>query len=191
MKIALNSLAAAAIAVMVGLGSAALALRYPIETDWVRSGAWKTNLEAGSSQAGIYSRGRIAVAGLFALNKSETIYFLAEHDDDGRAMSSRCDYRIEGKDFNARWWSITAYGPTFFLIPNQLNRYSYNMNNLARDAQGNYVIRLSSAPKDMNWLPSGNAPRVYLNLRLYNPDPSTAKDPAAVETPRIIREACR
>jgi hypothetical protein len=44
----------------------------------VTNGLWRTNLALGSSQAGLYVRALVARTGLFALNRSETIYFIIQ-----------------------------------------------------------------------------------------------------------------
>ena len=125
------------------------------------------------------------------MNQSETIYFIAAVDDDGDRLHSNCDYRIEGRDIQTRWWSITAYGADHFLIANEKNRYAFNGQDVVRAADGTYRILLSATAKAGNWLPSGNQNQLYLALRLYNPRPAVYQDPAGVGLPRIIKGACR
>ena len=126
MKLFWKYLAVILIAVILGVGSFALTIRFPAKGTIVTNGPWETDLSAGSPQSGMYMRARVAIMALFALNKSEAVYFIARKDSEGNPLNSRCNYRIEGTDMPARWWSITALGWNYFLIPNEANRYSYN-----------------------------------------------------------------
>jgi len=140
----------------------------------------------------MYLRAVIARVGLFALNKTETIYYNADRDDEGRGLRSGCDYRIEGQEVPARWWSITLYGADNFLVANPQHRYSYNMKNVAREPDGSYKIFVSRSAHAGNWIPSGEAEQALaLSLRCYNPEAVLYEKPEAVELPRIIREGCR
>jgi len=192
MSFLLKCLASVLFALALGVGSALWAISSPPGKNLnVTNGAWRTNLAIGSSQAGMYIRALIARSGLFALNPSETIYFVADSDDNGQPLHSKCNYRIEGQDIAARWWSITAYGADHFLIANDKNRYSFSGQDVIRAADGTYRILMSSTAQSGNWLPAGNQDQLYLALRLYNPQPAVYKNPAAVALPRIIREECR
>lgn len=178
-------------ALILGVGSALWAIRSVTQTAWLQNGAWRVNLAVGSSELGMYSRAAVSYGGLFAMQKSEAIYFSASTDDGGRPLQSNCDYRIQGTDFDSRWWSITLYGADYFLIPNDQDRYSYNGGNLARQSDGSYRIWISNSARQGNWIPSGNEEQLYLNLRLYNPSQSIYEQPERVKLPRIIKEVCR
>jgi hypothetical protein len=111
----------------------------------VDNGPWRTSLYIGSSESGPYLRARIAVHGLLALSREETLYYTATGDSDGHALAGNCSYRIEGRDPPARWWSITAYGADDFLIPNSAERYSVSMNSVARGPDGTFALTVSKA----------------------------------------------
>ncbi|MBN2160330.1 MAG: DUF1214 domain-containing protein [Spirochaetes bacterium] len=193
MRSFLKIAALVAAAFLLGAGSFGLAVYFPPEGAIVTNGPWQTDLSVGSKQTGMHMRARVALMGLFALKKSEAVYFIAREDSEGRPLDSSCDYRLEGRDLPARWWSITALGPTFFLIPNDEGRYSVTWANVARERDGRYVIRLSPERKEGNWIPTGSrdAGRINLTLRLYRPPASVLERPGGVELPTIVREACR
>ncbi|MCJ7774381.1 MAG: DUF1214 domain-containing protein [Desulfobacterales bacterium] len=191
MKTGFKIVAALIIALILGVGSALILIRSPSAKASTKNGAWSVNLAIGSKQAGMYPRAVVARIGLFALNKSEAIYFSASTDDDGQLLHSGCDYRIEGNDLDARWWSITVYGADQFLIPNEKNRYAFNGKNVKREKDGSYQIHVSSAPKEKNWLPAGNEKQLYILLRLYNPENSVYDNPGKIKMPRIVKEGCR
>ena len=155
----------------------------------VSDGPWKTSLYAGAREGGPYLRAQIAVHGLLALNRQETIYYTAATDSDGNALSGACVYRIAGRDPPARWWSITAYGADDFLIPNAAGRYSVSMNSVARRADGTFTITVSKGAAAANWIAVADG-TFNLSLRLYNPAAAVAADPAHVALPAIARVHC-
>ena len=189
MRLALKSLAALVIGTAAGL---ALTWASVFETQFgtVRDGPWFTSLATGSVDSGRYLRAFVAVHGLLALNRHETIYYNAAVDSSGEKLSGRCDYTIEGRDPDARWWSITAYGPDDYLIPNRARHYSESMNSVMRRDDGSFVITVSQDARDANWIPVG-AHDFSLTLRLYNPDGRLAGDPARARLPDIHKERCR
>jgi hypothetical protein len=154
----------------------------------VQCGDWRHYPDYGSSTANPYVRAQTQIVGPLALARTEAIYFVADRDDRGELLRPTCNYRIEGGDVAARWWSITAYGDDHHLIPNPLNRYSYNSANVSKDADGSWTIHLSSTEKPGNWIPTGDGSRFELFWRMYNPAPAVLEDVASVHAPRIIRE---
>lgn len=178
---------------LIGVGSAALVLARGVQGGGVRNGPWTTNLAIGSAAADPWTRASVAIAGLFALSREETLYFTAFTDSHGVPLrSSRC-YRIAGRDPGARWWSITAYGADHYLIANPENRYSVSMHGVVRDADGGFAIYAGRAAPAPNPLPIGareaDAP-FSLTLRLYNPSPEAVAAPATTPLPGIETEAC-
>src|SRR5215831_13204955 len=154
---------------MLGVGSAALSIRWLSRRGGIQVGPWRTSTTVGGSNSGMYERATAATHALFVLNRSETIYYRAHTDDAGRDLTARCDYEIRGRPLDARWWSITAYGPDDFLIRNREKRYSFNMANLAKEPDGSFLIRASAKSQPGNWLPRGGSGHVLFTLRLYAP----------------------
>lgn len=175
------------VAVILALASAWWMLfRAPSSSQSVTVGPWHTSLVTGSVDADIYTRARVAIGGLFALNRSETIYFTALKDDDGRPLRARCSYAVEGRPVAARWWSITVYADDHFLIPNAANRFSYNMGNLKLGTDGTFRVMVAPTEQAGHWLPTGDGGGGFnLLFRLYNPSPEIAADPATVKLPSI------
>jgi hypothetical protein len=178
--------AAVVVAVALGLGSAWWAINRPFPS--IQNGAWQHDSLTGSAAANPYLRARVARFALLALNSSEALYFFATTDDRGDPLQCNTTYRVEGKDLDARWWSITVYGADDFLIPNEQNRYSYNMSNLARNPDGSYRVCCSCSPKPGNWLPTGKGETFILALRLFNPGAAVRDRLATIDLPRIVRE---
>jgi len=155
----------------------------------VKDGPWHTSLSAGSSAGDPYTRASVAVHGLLALNRSETIYYSATSDGDGHALQGNCRYEIRGRDPDARWWSITAYAGDDFLIPNPAHRYSISKSSLQHETDRSFVATVSAQRALGNWIPLGNG-AFSLSLRLYSPGPAVTGDPAHAALPAITRLSC-
>lgn len=175
--------------IAAGVASALLAVNYVAELFSVSNGPWKVSMLAGSEGADIYTRAAIALNALFALNKSEAVYFIAKTDSRGNPLRLECDYRIEGKALPARWWSITAYGSDLFLIPNDYDKYSVTSASIEISDEG-WTVRLSDSPKEGNWIPISGKGQFHLVLRLYNPDEVVYSSPDSINLPEIILEGC-
>lgn len=181
--------------VLAGIATGVLAAR-PIvaalvERSAVRAGAWRTSVATGSVDANLYERAAIAVAGLYALSKDETVYYTAFTDSAGVPLDGRCDYRLAGEPLPSRWWSLTLYGDDHYLVDNPARIYSRHAGNLEFDPAGAYVITVSAQSQPRNWLPAPASGAFSITARLYNPDPAIRRDPTAVALPRIERGACR
>jgi hypothetical protein len=185
--------AATVLGVVLGLASAYAALLSLRGQHVIKNGPWATSLTIGGTDADMYTRASVAISGLFALNKHETIYFNAEHDSAGEALDPACTYRLEGRDPDTRWWSVTLYADDNYLIPNPANRYSVSQSNVVRAPGGNFVIRLSPSPAagtpEANWIPT-SPDGFQVTLRLYNPGDTVKANPAAAPLPAILKEAC-
>ena len=186
------------VALILGLGTGWLAVLGAVQASGVTNGPWFTSLAIGSTASGPYARAQIALTGLLALNKSEAVYFTATHDSAGEALTGACDYRITGRNMAARWWSLTAYGADNFLIPNEADRYSFNVTSLGLRASplGRWEVIASAAPRPGeagkgNRLPVADGEFFSLTLRLYNPAPRVVEAPGEIALPAIERLACR
>ena len=174
-------------AVVLGLGSAWWVLKKaPWMNTTVQVGSWKTNLLAGSQDADIYTRASVAVNALLALDRSETMYFIANKDDSGAPLRSRCTYRVEGVAPKARWWSITAYADDMFLFDAPAGHYSLNGSTARLDEKGQFT--LTTGPKEqagVHWLPTPGDRGLVLTLRVYNPEQGLQAAPGSLVAPRL------
>jgi hypothetical protein len=192
------------LAVALGLGSAWAVLRGGSNFG-AAAGPWRVSTLAGSPEADLYTRARVALGGLLALNREETMYYVAFHDSAGRPLRSRCTYRVSGRPPPARWWSVTAYAEDFFLFSNEARRYSVNGSTAALDAQGRFsfvsgperpvVLQAintpgseGTPPSGATWLPTPGDRGLLFTLRVYNPDPALVAAPGALrDAPTIER----
>jgi hypothetical protein len=155
----------------------------------ISNGAWKTDPAVVTAQTDAYRRAFVATHGLFALNRSEAIYYTASTDSDGRALTGQCHYKVEGPVPDARWWSITAYGPDDYLIANPTGRYSVTKQQVAPDAHGRIVVLVGGNSGGNNWIAAGTG-RFSLSLRLYNPGPEFIAAPGDAALPALLRVGC-
>ncbi len=176
--------------VALGAGSLWGTIRYMSDSQFVMNGPWRTSLATGSAEAGPYLRLVIALAGLLALNREEAIYFVAATDSSGELLRGACTYRVSGIQPRARWWSITAYGDDFYLIPNEQGVYSASPANLSLAGEERFVLDVGPSPTGGNWIPTGAARHFDLTLRLYNTGPEVAADPTGIELPAIEKVGC-
>jgi hypothetical protein len=176
-------------AIAIGLGSAWWVLKAaPWMNTSVTVGAWKGNMRAGSPSADMYTRASVALNALLALDRGETMYFIATHDDQGRPLRSHCNYRIQGTPPQARWWSVTAYANDLFLFDAVNRNFSLNGSTAVLDAQGHFQLTTGPHAVDGSfWLPTPGNSGVVLALRLYNPEPSLQAAPASLQPPTITR----
>lgn len=170
-------------AAAVGLGSTWFVLKR-VGLEGVTAGAWRADLLAGSAEAGLYTRARIAVNAVLALDRSETIYFLATHDDLGEPLRAECRYRLSGTAPHAAWWSITAYADDNFLFPVESHRYSISGNflNIAAGEPFSATIGPENTSADIDTAGTGD---LRLTLRLYKPGAALQRDPATLKAPAI------
>ena len=175
------------VGLIVGIGSAWLWLT---RTDPAgkRIGSWLVNLEAGSTDASMYTRARIALKALLALDRRETLYYIAQQDDAGRPLRAECRYLVSGSIPAARWWSVTAYADDIFLFPNPDKKYSVSGENPTGRTLGSFRMVTGPTPPitgGIEWVPTPGKGDLLLTLRLYNPMPELQADPGALAAPSI------
>jgi hypothetical protein len=188
-RTALKILAVLVVGAALGLFATWLTVVRGAMPGGVSDGPWTTNLLTGSSGGSMYVRAAVALHGLLALNRSETIYYGAQTDSDGASLDGACTYLVTGRDPPARWWSVTVYGADDFLIANSAKRYSVSKTSVMRDASGGFTATIAPQAKGVNALPT-NGEKFNLTLRLYNPAAAVAADPAHIALPTIKKVSC-
>jgi len=182
--------------VFLGVGTAWWAIRNGgAAQSLVKVGPWETSLLAGSPTADPYTRARVAVVGLLALGRQETLYFVARTDSSGQALRSRCQYRIDGLAPPARWWSLTAYADDHFLFEAPQDRFSLNGATALLDTQGEFHVLTgptkptggAATGDHLAWLPTPGDRGLELTLRLYHPLPQLQREPRELIAPTIKR----
>lgn len=181
-------------AVAAGVGSAVWSLKR-VPDAGLAVGPWQFSLLAGSSQADAHTRARVALGALLALERRETMYYLAQHDSQGAPLRARCHYRVSGVPPAARWWSLTAYADDLFLFPDDAQRYSLNGSTAVLDASGQFHAAsgpTAAADAAWPWLPTPGDRGLRFVLRVYQPAAGLGAEPASLVPPRIEAQGhCR
>jgi hypothetical protein len=157
--------------IVLGAASAWAALELGRSNFSETYGAWSHSRAAGSTAAGPYTRAVIAREGLLALNAREAVYFTLARDDQGRPLREDCVYELGGRDFAARWWSVTLYANDDFLAQNNDHAASVDASRIRPAPGGRWRARIAPVRGDAaHWLSSRAAGRGFsLTLRVYNP----------------------
>lgn len=173
------------ISLLIGWGIAYYRIHHWTNKDaTIVNGAWQGDNLAQVGKSPLLTA-RSAVATLYALNPSEVIYLVAQQDSKGEELNAENDYVIKGIPLDARYWSITLYGEDFFLVPNEVDKFSYNLDNVKYETDSSFIINISSLKKEHNWLPSRKSGRFYLTIRMYHPQQHVYKDIESVQLPTI------
>tara|TARA_R110002153_G_scaffold13189_13_gene49383 strand:- start:8848 stop:9450 length:603 start_codon:yes stop_codon:yes gene_type:complete len=179
--------------IFIGVSSGMWLLKAEIANTSTKNGAWSYNPHVGSKDASGLTRAAVAVIGFLGLAKEESIYFIANKDDNNDLLSGACSYKVTGmiSPDDARWWSITVYDTnTNKLIKNPQNHYSFNGDNIENSQGGSFVFHISANKKAGNWLPIQKDPQFDLTLRMYNPSKTSSEQIATLDLPKISKESC-
>ncbi|MAK63333.1 MAG: hypothetical protein CMF75_01105 [Maricaulis sp.] len=166
-----------------GIAAAIFLVFGPVEIGGIRNGPWQTNANIGAPDAGPILRAVVARRGLLALNRSETVYFTAWEDSQGRPLSDDCRYAVAGQDMPTRWWSLTLYAEDNFLPRNGDNAFALTRTDLGAEEWGFIAAPTRFGPA--HWLSTRNAGAFSITLRLYHPEDVVRSAPESLDLPTI------
>ena len=173
---------------VVGAGSAVVYMRQGMVH---AEGNWMGSKVTGSVDADAWTRARVALSGLLALNHSQALYFVRKVDEAGRPLLETCRYRIAGGPLPGRWWSVTVYAPDNYLPQNDDRALSVDATRAKPDATGQWqAVAASKREPGALWVSTRNAGHFDLTLRLYNPTPAAQADFTTIQMPQVTRIGC-
>ncbi|MFC3710966.1 DUF1214 domain-containing protein [Sphingoaurantiacus capsulatus] len=181
---------AVVVGLVVGVGSAAYAVRSGAFGSGQQIGPWRTGTDYGTAEASARTRAIVALSGLLALPAREARYYTAVADDAGAPLDGNCSYTVSGGELPGRWWSLTLYDGEGYLVANDANRFSVASAALAPAERKGWTIKVSPTRTDGHWLPSGGAERFQLTLRTYRPADEGRSSPPRDALPRIAKGDC-
>lgn len=152
---------------------------------------WVADWAIGAKGATPYMRAYVARYGLLALPKTEAVYFVRTVDDDGKALTSGCNYVVSGEAQMAKWWSITLYDNMGYLVTSLENAYSVDQTGLG---DGDWSVEVSAEPSGSSqaWLFSQGAGAFELMLRAYKPEQTLLEKPYEnFKPPSVARLSCK
>jgi hypothetical protein len=157
----------------------------------LHNGPWTTALNYGTTDTDALTRASVALRGLLALPSTETVYWSADNDKDGKPLAGNCTYSMTGGALDARWWSVTYYDRKGYLVANPANIWSFSGASLTEADKGGWRVAITrDKPNAGHWLPSRKDQPFNLTLRMYNPGEGFRKAPDKAALPIITREAC-
>ena len=151
-------------------------------------GPWTTGGDFGTARAGAFTRAVVSLRGLLALPAHEARYYNAAVDSAGEALDGRCRYRVSGRSIPAKWWSLTLYVHSGYLVANQAGRFSIASAAVPNPAKWEVIV--APAEQAGLWLPTGRIDRFELTLRAYLPDDGGIGNMTRDQLPSIVKEGC-
>lgn len=155
------------------------------------NGPWTTSLSYGTKETDAKTRASVARRGLLALPSTETVYWQASVDSEGRPLSGSCTYAMTGPALDARWWSVTYYDKAGYLVANPANIWSFSGAAISEAEEAGWRVTVGAdKPAQGHWLPAKKGQNFDLTLRMYNPGPGFRASPERSPLPVLKREAC-
>jgi hypothetical protein len=157
-----------AIAAAVGLGLTWATATRGTDLGTLTIGAWTAQPRIGTTEINPYARATVARSGELPIGTGDGISFIAKADDKKRPLDGRCDVVVSGVTPAARFWTLTLYDTKGRLVANALQRYGFTSEEVVRNADGSFAIRMAARARSGNWLPTAGIDRYQLVLRLYD-----------------------
>jgi hypothetical protein len=167
-RLILMALLILVLATVAGLGATWMTATRGTDLGTLTIGAWTARPRIGTTEINPYARASVVRSGELPLGTGDGIAFIANADDAKRPLDGRCDDIVSGVTPPARFWTLTLYDAKGHLVANALQRYGFTSEEIVRNADGSFAIRLASRARSGNWLPTGGIERYQLMLRLYD-----------------------
>ncbi len=163
----------AAIALLLGLGSAWRTVNHGFSATAARYGPWAFWFREGTADADPYTAAHVARQGSLPVTAASAMVFTATRDSAGSQLSGDCTYEIRGAAVPSLWWDIAAFTSDGEIMPNKTGRAGFSSANILAAPDGRFTVRLSPDVQPGNWIPAQRGTRVTLKLsilRPFNPD---------------------
>lgn len=168
MRLIFTTILVLAIAAAVGLGLTWATATRGTDLGTLTIGAWTAQPRIGTTEINPYARATVARSGELPIGTGDGISFIAKADDKKRPLDGRCDVVVSGVTPAARFWTLTLYDTKGRLVANALQRYGFTSEEVVRNADGSFAIRMAARARSGNWLPTASIDRYQLVLRLYD-----------------------
>ncbi|MET4291249.1 hypothetical protein ABIB06_002598 [Bradyrhizobium sp. LB8.2] len=168
MRLILITLTALLLATVVGVGATWMTTTRGTEIGALTIGPWTARPRTGTADVDPYSRATIVRNGELPIGTGDGVAFTATADDKKKGLDGRCDVVVSGVTPPARFWTLTLYDRKGHLVANSLQRYGFTSQEIVRQSDGSFEIRIASRSRAGNWLPTGGIERYALMLRLYD-----------------------
>lgn len=152
----------------IGLGATWMTSTHGTSFGTLKIGAWTARPRTGSAEIDPYSRASVARSGELPIGTGDGIAFTAATDDKGRTLDGRCDVLVSGTTPAARFWTLTLYDTQGQLVANSLQRYGFTSEEILRNSDGTFEVRIAARARSGNWLPTGGLDKYLLVMRFYD-----------------------
>lgn len=168
MRLIFGTLLILAIAAAVGLGLTWFTVASGMGFGAISIGAWTAQPKTGTSDIDPYARAVVVRSGQLPIGSGDGVAFIARADENGRPLDGRCDVSVSGTTPAARFWTLTIYDEEGRLVGNSVGRHGYTSQEVVRQADGRFEVRLAPRARAGNWLPTGGIERYVMIMRLYD-----------------------
>ncbi len=180
----------------IALGGGIASVWYALDSNRsfgsIKIGNWIAYPEAGTPNADPYSVARRARDGELPLGQAEGLRFYAKIDSEGKSLSGRCNYTLEGNVPQARFWTLYAAGPGLAAIRSTAHRNTaLHSRQLLRRQDSSFAITIGPDPAPGNWISVSVPGPVVFVLTLYDTQVASAVTSAGHDFPGIVRADCR
>ncbi|OMF54179.1 hypothetical protein BK139_19430 [Paenibacillus sp. FSL R5-0490] len=156
---------------------------------------WFVLSDLGTYGDEFLKRAYIAFSGLGINVDEESTFFRTFTDDQGNQLNGKNKYILHFNEDQLppveAFWSVTLYGPDFYLVPNEISRYSIadHTQGLEYNNDGSldiYIQKDRPINHESNWLP---APEGDFNLvvRMYQPAAKVLNGTYEVPGVKLVR----
>jgi hypothetical protein len=155
-----------------------------LSTAGTSKNGWNRPNVIGNYGSDYKTRSMINLAGIWANNNKEAVYFIMRHDAEGKPLDGSQVYTMTfpkdqlPQSLVRYFWSIIVVdAEQFKVIPNSIKRFNLNNNsNLKNNPDGSLTIVFADRqPQDhpaSNWLPTPSGKNFNLTMRFYGPNSS-------------------
>ena len=168
MRLLFVTVLALALATFVGIGTTWMTATKGTDLGTLTIGSWTARPKTGTADIDPYSRATIVRNGELPIGTGDGVAFTTASDDKKKPLDGRCDVVLSGVTPPARFWTLTLYDGKGHLVANALQRYGFTSQEIVRQSDGSFEIRIASRSRAGNWLPTGGIERYALMLRLYD-----------------------
>jgi hypothetical protein len=176
----------------VGLGTARSMLGETLPFQKVEIGPWTVWPRIGGKDIDPYARAILARLPHLPMGTGEGLVFMAERDEAGRPLTSRCIVDVAGRMPSSRGWTLSLADTDGRTLISNTVRAAFTDAELTFAEDGQFAITAAREAQSGNWLPVGEGLRYKLILRVYDtPISGTAAELRPTDMPTIKARDCR
>ena len=168
MRFVLYLLLMLAVALSVGFGLSYYALTDGRLFGAVQVGPWVAWPDVGAAAPNPYTRSLLAREARLQLGQAEGLRFVASVDNDDRALTRACTYRVRGKTPLATAWTLVALDAEGRNVAAPDGFQAMRSTDLARPGDGAIELAVGTRLTEGNWLELTGEGPFSLVLTLYD-----------------------